>query len=160
MKKHLPFYREFSVLGIEDRALLNVLSNFERERLLMTQLFDRQGVWPIKYYDLYIGLIINSIDLAWHMVWYILYLWWRVAEWGRAKSGNRWRTWWGLCCRGVSVMGNGIWSNKSSLYFENNFPILLLCGISNTSIFKVSDTLHWVNLTYSNIFSSTFCWGR
>ena len=44
MKKHLPFCREFSVLCIEDRAFLNVLSNFERERLLMTQLFDRQGV--------------------------------------------------------------------------------------------------------------------
>ena len=44
MKKHLPFYREFSVLCIEERALLNVLSNFEREWLLMTQLFDRQGV--------------------------------------------------------------------------------------------------------------------
>ena len=28
-------------------------------------------------------------------------------------------------------------SKKNSLYFENNSSILLLCGISNTSIFKV-----------------------
>ena len=29
------------------------------------------------------------------------------------------------------------WSNKSSSYFENNFPIFLLYGISNTSIFNI-----------------------
>ena len=69
-----------------------------------------------------------------------------------------------LCCRGVSVMRNCsliqelAWSKKSSLYFENNFAILLLCGISNTSIFKVRDVLHWVNFTSSNIFLSTYCW--
>ena len=31
------------------------------------------------------------------------------------------------------------WSKKSSLYFENNFPICLLSGILNTLIFKVHD---------------------
>ena len=35
-----------------------------------------------------------------------------------------------------------VWSKKSSSHFENNFPILLLSGISNTSIFKVCDVLH------------------
>ena len=55
-------------------VLLNVLSNFERERLLMTQLFDGQCVWPINYYDLYIALIINLTDFAWHMVRYMQYL--------------------------------------------------------------------------------------
>ena len=56
------------------------------------------------------------------------------------------------------------WSKKSSSYFENNFPIFLLSGISNTLICKVCDVLHWVNFllmkTFSNIFRSTFCWGR
>ena len=56
------------------------------------------------------------------------------------------------------------WSNKSSSYFECNFPIFLLYGISNTSIFKVRDVLHWVNSfvmeIFSNSFRSTFCWGR
>ena len=37
------------------------------------------------------------------------------------------------------------WSKKSSLYFENNFPIFLLSDISNTLIFKVHDVLHWMN---------------
>ena len=56
------------------------------------------------------------------------------------------------------------WSKKSSSYFENNFPIFLLSGISNTLICKVRDVLHWVNFllmkTFSNIFGSTFCWDR
>ena len=34
------------------------------------------------------------------------------------------------------------WFKKSSSYFENNFSIFLLSGISNTSIFKVRDVLH------------------
>ena len=33
------------------------------------------------------------------------------------------------------------WSKKTSLYFENNFPIFLLSGISNTLICKVRDVL-------------------
>ena len=33
------------------------------------------------------------------------------------------------------------WSKKTSLYFENNFPIFLLSGISNTLICKVRDAL-------------------
>ena len=37
------------------------------------------------------------------------------------------------------------WSKKSSSHFENNFPILLLSGILNTSGFKVCDVLSWVN---------------
>ena len=45
IKEHLPFCREFSVICIEDSwLLLNMLSNFERERFLMTQLFDWQRV--------------------------------------------------------------------------------------------------------------------
>ena len=51
------------------------------------------------------------------------------------------------------------WSKKSSSYFGNSFPIYLLSGISNTSIFKVHDTLHCVNFlvmkTFSNNFRST-----
>ena len=51
------------------------------------------------------------------------------------------------------------WFKKSSLYFENNFPIFLLSGISNTSGFKVRGVLNWVNFllikTFSNIFCST-----
>ena len=42
--------------------------------------------------------------------------------------------------------GSGLeldWSKESSSYFENNFSIFLLSGISNTSIFKVHDVLHW-----------------
>ena len=56
------------------------------------------------------------------------------------------------------------WLKKKSSYFENNFPILLLSGISNTSIFKVCDILHWVNLLlmkiFTNIFRCIFCWSR
>ena len=56
------------------------------------------------------------------------------------------------------------WSKKSSSYFENNFPILLLSGILNTSICKVRDVLDLVNFlltkTWSNILRSTFSWGR
>ena len=56
------------------------------------------------------------------------------------------------------------WSKKSSLFFENNFPIFLLSGISNTSIFKIHDISHWINFLVmrilSNIFCSTFCLGR
>ena len=33
------------------------------------------------------------------------------------------------------------WSKKSSSYFENSFPIFLLSGILNRSIFKVRDVL-------------------
>ena len=33
------------------------------------------------------------------------------------------------------------WFKKSNSYFENNFPIFLLSGISNTSSFKVRDVL-------------------
>ena len=56
------------------------------------------------------------------------------------------------------------WSKKSSSFFENNFPIFLLSGISNTSIFKIHDISHWINFlvmrVFSNIFCSTFFWGR
>ena len=56
------------------------------------------------------------------------------------------------------------WSKKSSSCLENNFPKFLLSAILNTSIFKVCDVLHWVNVlvikTFSNIFQSTFCWSR
>ena len=56
------------------------------------------------------------------------------------------------------------WFKKSSSHFENNFPIFLLSGISDTSIIKMRDVLHWVNFlsvkTFSNIFGSTFYWGR
>ena len=54
------------------------------------------------------------------------------------------------------------WSKKSSLYFENNFPIFLLSVISGESIFKVRDILYWLNflvMKTSNIFRSTFCSG-
>ena len=37
------------------------------------------------------------------------------------------------------------WSKKSSSYFENDFPIYLLSDISNPSMLKVSDILHWVS---------------
>ena len=56
------------------------------------------------------------------------------------------------------------WSKKSSLYIKNNFPIFLLSGISNTSIFKELDFLSRVNFLvmkiFSNIFRSTFYWDR
>ena len=45
------------------------------------------------------------------------------------------------------------WSNKRSSYFENNFPTFLLSGISNTSIYKVRDVLHWVNFFVTKTFS-------
>ena len=55
------------------------------------------------------------------------------------------------------------WSKKSSSYFEHNFPLFLLSCILNTSI-KVRNILHWVNFLvkkiFSNIFCSTFWWGR
>ena len=44
-------------------------------------------------------------------------------------------------------------SNKRSSYFENNFPTFLLSGISNTSIYKVRDVLHWVNFFVTKTFS-------
>ena len=37
------------------------------------------------------------------------------------------------------------WSKKSSSYFENNFPIFLLSGILNISIFKLPEVLYWGN---------------
>ena len=37
------------------------------------------------------------------------------------------------------------WSRQSSSYLENNFPIFLLYGISNTLICKVRDVLYLVN---------------
>ena len=40
------------------------------------------------------------------------------------------------------------WSKIGSSYFENNFPISLLSGISNTSICKMRDVLHWVSFWY------------
>ena len=56
------------------------------------------------------------------------------------------------------------WSKKSSSYFEMNFPIFLLYVILNTTIFKVRDILHWVDLlaikTFSNIFHSSLCCSR
>ena len=52
------------------------------------------------------------------------------------------------------------WSKKSSSYFENDFPIYLLSDISNPSMLKVSDVLHWVSFlvmyTFTNNFQSTF----
>ena len=36
-------------------------------------------------------------------------------------------------------------SKKNSSNFENNFPICLLAGILNVSIFKVLHVSHWVN---------------
>ena len=48
------------------------------------------------------------------------------------------------------------WSKKSSSFFENNFPISLLSGISNTSICKVRGVLHWVNFLLTKTFSSIF----
>ena len=64
-----------------------------------------------------------------------------------------------MCCRGVSaVMGSYGMIQEKQFIFGKNFPILLLRDILNTSTFKVSDVLHWVNFTYSNIFRSTFCW--
>ena len=112
------------------------------------------------------SLVINLVGLALHMVWYIQYLWWLVTEWCRTKQENRRRTWWILCWRGFQLakikfcregeegkealgMRNCsiniwdasehelAWSKKSSSYFENNFPIFLLSGILNISIFKV-----------------------
>ena len=48
------------------------------------------------------------------------------------------------------------WSKESSSKFENNFPIFLLSLISNQSVFKVREVLHWVIFlvmkTFSNIF--------
>ena len=44
------------------------------------------------------------------------------------------------------------WSEKSSSYFQNNFPIFLLSGILNISIFKVRDVSGWVNLYVMKIF--------
>ena len=47
------------------------------------------------------------------------------------------------------------WSSKINIFMS---------GISNASIFKVRDVLHWVNLlimkNFSSIFCSTFCWDR
>ena len=45
------------------------------------------------------------------------------------------------------------WSKKSCSNFENNFQMFLLCGISKTSILKVSDVLHWVNFLVTKTFS-------
>ena len=49
-----------------------------------------------------------------------------------------------------------VWSKKSSSYIENYFPIFLLSGISNTSICKVRDGLHWVNFLETKTFSNSF----
>ena len=34
------------------------------------------------------------------------------------------------------------WFKKNSSYFENNFPMFLLSGISDTSVIKMRDVLH------------------
>ena len=49
------------------------------------------------------------------------------------------------------------WSKKSSSYFGNNFPIFLLSGISNTSVFKALDNIYRVHFLVIQIFSIIFC---
>ena len=84
----------------------------------------------------------------------------RYREGGREALGIE------SCSIGIWVESDlGIaWSKKSSSFFENNFPIFFLSGISNTSILKIHDISHWINFLvmriFSNIFCSTFCWGR
>ena len=39
MKEHLSFFREFSILFIEDRAAVDRLSNFEKESILKESAF-------------------------------------------------------------------------------------------------------------------------
>ena len=52
------------------------------------------------------------------------------------------------------------WSRENILYFENNFPIFLLSGNSDASVFKVGNVFRWVHFlvkkTFSNIFRITF----
>ena len=44
--------------------------------------------------------------------------------------------------RGREALDVGNCSVKSSSFFENNFPIFLSSGVSNTSICKVRNVLH------------------
>ena len=86
------------------------------------------------------------------------------AKFGRDGEGDREAL--GVGNRSINIWDGSelelAWSKKSSSYFENNFPIILSSGISNASMFKVVDALHWVTFllmkTFSNIFRRTFCW--
>ena len=44
-------------------------------------------------------------------------------------------------------------SKKISSYFESNFQIFLFSCISKTSILKVHDVLHWINVLVMKTFS-------
>ena len=152
-----------------------MLSNFQREGALKGSVFSRVMCLTHKVLWSIYSLLINSIDLALDMVWYIWYLWLLVVKWFKTKKGNCWRTWWWiLSWRGFQLAkikfdrdGEGgrkalgmvncsinishesklelAWSKKSSSYFESNFPIFSLSGVLNTGTFKMRDVLHWVN---------------
>ena len=74
----------------------------------------------------------------------------------------------GMGNRSINIWGDAplelAWFKKNSSYFQNNIPIFLLSGISNTSIFKVDDVLYWIDFlvmkTFPNVFRGTFCWER
>ena len=66
---------------------------------------------------------------------------------GRDGEGSRKLVCWIIIWDGSEL--ELAWSKESSSYFENNIPVFLLSGISNTSIFKVRD--FYVERNYHNI---------
>ena len=132
------------------------------------------------------SLIINLIGLACNTICYIQKLW-RLVEWGKkngkideehdeecVKEGfqlnrgeidrddERFREIVGKGYCSINIWDGSemklAWSRENSSYF----PIFLLSGNSNTSIFKVCNILRWayflVMKTSSNIFRGTLCW--
>ena len=55
MKKHLPFWGEYSIICNKDRIVVDHAATSKQKRLLKTQPFDGQCVGPIRYYDLHMA---------------------------------------------------------------------------------------------------------
>ena len=68
MNEHLPFFREFSILCIEDRVVVDHLSNFEKEVALKDSTFWWIVCLVHKLLLSVCSLIITLISLALHMV--------------------------------------------------------------------------------------------
>ena len=80
----------------------------------------------------------------------------RDGDWGSEAPGV------GRCS--INIRAEISLVQEKQFIFWKQFCSISLSGISNTSIFKVCNILHWVNFllmkTLSNIFRSYYFWGR
>ena len=176
----------YLIFNIE--LLFTILCNFGRDAALKDSAFWWVTCLIHKVLWYAYSLIIFLTGLACHVVWYILYWWWRLVELGTDEVHDKdcveerfylaWVKFERDGERGWEALGMGncniniwdgselelAWSRKNSSYFENDFPIFLWTVILNNLIFKVRNVLHWVNFlvmkTFSNIFRSTLYWCR